>query len=373
MRRSRLQLRAPWNLVVGLVCFVALDAAIFKSGLYARIASPASMPGGLYYDVRFELARPRTPGVDEALVIGDSKIAEGFSPTVADAASHDAPLKLIGCPAPGISLRGIYYTLRRLDPAPRSLSHDRGAALDFYDAFPILDDELDERMLDADMLAPILGLGDYLDFVRSLPDRPQAAKALLSRLVGSATWAADVRDLLAHPQQRRIDVGWRTAAAEREEYAYDGRPEDMRGLAFEAATHTIRYPSRLTPSQRAAVDVYYEPLPEAESRRQADRFAAYVHRWTNRLVADYHGSRTTLVFVRMPEGPTPLPRLEPPAGAPSLVAELAGHAGVEVVDSAAFASLERPELYFDMLHLNAAGRAAFSRKLVEVLLRLARN
>lgn len=318
--------------------------------------------------MRYELERPRVRGVDEALVIGDSKIAEGFSAGAADEWIPGAPLRLIPCPAPGISLRGIHYVLARLDPR-RDRYRMIVLPLYAYRAFAV-QDQFDERLLDVDMLAPILGLADYLDFARSFPDRALTSRALLQGLVGSAYFAADVRDLLAHPQQRRADVAWRTQAGARSEYLYAGRAEDMRGLAFDAATGAIRHPSRLTAAERAAVDGYYQRLPEAESRAQAMRYAAYVHEWAGRIVARYRGTRTTIVFVRMPGGPTPLPRLEPPSGAPSLVAELVGQPNVEVVDDAAFAALERPEYYFDMLHLNAAGRTAFSRKLLEVLLQL---
>jgi hypothetical protein len=368
MSRPRFQLRPPLNLLLALVCFLALDAAIFKSGLYARIAAPGSMAGQLLYTVRDEAARPRAGSVDEALVVGDSKIAEGFAPAAADEWIPNAPLRLISGASPGISLRGMYYLLRRLD-AKRDRYRMIVVPLYFYEGFP-LQDQLDERFLDAEMMAPILGLSDYLDFARSFPDRALVGKALLEGFVRSASFAADVRDLVAHPQQRRVDVAWRNHVADRAAYLYAGRPEDMRGLAFDPTTHTIRYPSRLTAAQRQAVASYFERLPEPAARQKAAEVAAYVHEWAGRIVADYRGTRTTVVFIRMPEGPTPLPRLEPPPGAPSLVAGLAGRPGVEVVDGSTFASLERPEYYFDMLHFNVAGRTVFSRKLLEVLLHL---
>lgn len=364
MARLRLQARPAWNLLLALIAFAALDTIVFKSGLYAWVASPASTAGRLLFQTRMERRRRPAPGVDEALILGDSKLAEGFSPRVADAVEPQSRLRLISAAVPGISLRGMYYLMRAVDPT-RSRYREIVVPLYFYRAHPVVEDMRD-RMLDVDMLAPISNLGDYVELARDFATPALQAKVLVDGLVGSIYFGPDVRDFLGNPWQRARDVGWYTIVGDRLAYQYDGHPESMAGLAYDPATHVVTYPPRLNPTERALVDSYFRE-PEPAERAGAAAYADYTRQWLGRIVADYRGTRTRIVVICMPQGPLPLPRLQPQPDAPSLVAPLAGEPGVTVLDEQTFANLARPELYFDMLHLNAAGRIAFSQQLVAAL------
>jgi len=85
----------------------------------------------------------------------------------------------------------------------------------------------------------------------------------------------------------------------------------------------------------------------------------YRKEWLGRIVDRYRGTSTRVVFVRVPRAPVP-----PPASGtalPSAISELAP--AVTIVDENAFTSIEKPEYFFDSLHLNAQGREEFSKQL----------
>jgi lysophospholipase L1-like esterase len=76
-----------------------------------------------------------------------------------------------------------------------------------------------------------------------------------------------------------------------------------------------------------------------------------------------------VIFIRLPRGPVPRPdRLLPRTG--SVIRDLASRPGVLMADEHAFDSLERPEFFWDALHLNRAGIARFSPMLAEEISRL---
>ena len=68
------------NLLLGIAAFVFVDGAIFHSGLYVSILAPNSYAGRVVRMTQAEKERASS-GLKEVLVLGDSRIAEGFSAT----------------------------------------------------------------------------------------------------------------------------------------------------------------------------------------------------------------------------------------------------------------------------------------------------
>jgi lysophospholipase L1-like esterase len=97
---------------------------------------------------------------------------------------------------------------------------------------------------------------------------------------------------------------------------------------------------------------------------QTGRLAAFRRAWYGRIFDRYRGSRTKIVFVRLPRGPIPRPdglvRKKS-----STIREFASRPNVLLCDEHAFDSLEHPELFRDGMHLNRAGVARFSPMLAE--------
>src|SRR5437588_4589257 len=109
------------NLLFGVAAFVCLDGIIFHSGLYVSILAPDSYAGRLEVLTRAEQQRPAS-GLKEVLVLGDSRMAEGFSTTVADELGSAAGFKFVNLTEPASTVSSWYYMLREVDPAARRYS-----------------------------------------------------------------------------------------------------------------------------------------------------------------------------------------------------------------------------------------------------------
>ena len=109
------------NLLLGIAAFIFLDGIIFHSGLYVSILAPDSYAGRLAVITRAE--KQRSPsGLKEVLVLGDSRMAEGFSTTVADELGSAAGFKFVNLTEPASTVNSWYYMLREVDPAARRYS-----------------------------------------------------------------------------------------------------------------------------------------------------------------------------------------------------------------------------------------------------------
>src|SRR5213592_4943690 len=106
------------NLLLGVAAFVCLDGIIFHTGLYVSILAPDSYAGRLAVITRAEKQRPSS-GLKEVLVLGDSRMAEGFSATVADEIGSSAGFKFVSLAEPAASVNTWYYMLREVDPTTR--------------------------------------------------------------------------------------------------------------------------------------------------------------------------------------------------------------------------------------------------------------
>ena len=89
--------------------------------------------------------------------------------------------------------------------------------------------------------------------------------------------------------------------------------------------------------------------------------AEYRRRWFGAIIARYRGTRTRLIAVRLPRGPVVRPNL--PADEGGTLREYAARGELALLDEHLFDELERPELFGDALHMNAAGGERFSLKL----------
>jgi len=69
------------NLFLGIAAFMFVDGVIFHSGLYVSILAPNSYAGRIAEITQAEKERAPS-GLKEVLVLGDSRLAEGFSATI---------------------------------------------------------------------------------------------------------------------------------------------------------------------------------------------------------------------------------------------------------------------------------------------------
>ena len=148
-------------------------------GVYVHWLEPESTAGMLMLAEQLVAAQLR-PDRRNVLVIGDSRIAEGFSQVTANQTAAGDHLNFVRLGLPGTTPRVWALLLQRLDPR-----RDRFQAV--YLMAPSLRDEdiaedFANRVLDNAYLGPILGLGNLHDYPDSffLPAaRKEARDAVL--------------------------------------------------------------------------------------------------------------------------------------------------------------------------------------------------
>ena len=346
------------NLFLGIAAFICVDGAIFHSGLYVSILAPSSYAGRVE---RITLAeKKRAPsGLKEVLVLGDSRIAEGFSATLANEFGSPAGLKFISLAEPAASANTWYYMVREVDPTKRRYSAiiiPYGLGYEPNSADP----------LRISMTAPLLRYGDGFHFASGFQRWSGRFRAFIASLLRGSAYQDDVVDFLSHPVARIMNV--RQADKPHSGSEYKGRDYDLVGTSYNALTGQVTFAPKLTQAQRLA---FRKSLIQP-SQSDTEYSLKLQRDWIPRIMDRYSDSPTAIVLMPLPRGP---------------FLELGGFSkGYEsvlpasVIDRTSFSLpgstfqfLEKPEYYFDAFHLNAKGRQKFTETLVSELMGLLRS
>ena len=106
------------NLLLGLATFICVDGVVFHTRLYTSILAPDSYAGRMAAITGAERNRVSS-GLKEVLVLGDSRMAEGFSPAVANKLSSLDGFKFVNLTEPASAVNIWDYMLREVDPTRR--------------------------------------------------------------------------------------------------------------------------------------------------------------------------------------------------------------------------------------------------------------
>ena len=345
------------NLLLGIAAFILVDGVIFHTGLYVAILAPSSYAGRIARITRAE--RERAPsGLKEVLVLGDSRIAEGFSAKLANELGAAAGLKFVSLAEPAASANTWYYMVREVDPTARryaAIIVPYGIGYDPNSADP----------LRISMTAPLLRYTDSFHFASGFQRWSGRVRAFIASILRGSAYQDDVVDFLAHPIARITNV--RQANQRHSGSEYKGREYDLVGTSYDATTGKVTYAPKLTEAQRSAFRKSLIRPSESDTgyslKLQRD--------WIPRIMKRYADSPTAIVLTPVPRGP---------------FLQLAGFSSVHesvlptsVIEKTNFSLpghtfdfLEKPEYYFDAFHLNAKGRQKFTENLVsELIARLA--
>jgi len=344
--------------LLALASFFVADSLLFRTGWYTKFLEPDSSAGTLESRLHWLQAAPASPQ-PEVLVVGDSRIAEGFSARTADTAAGGR-LHFWNFGVSGATPRVWYYSLRAADPTRRRFAAIV-FALDTYsddDWFA----EFDRRATDQSYLAMELGLRDCFGFAGSMHDASLGLHAFFGCLFRGIVLRDDVQAFLANPGARLAHAAdWRANGSGYID-AYEGQPGNLAGISVDWRKRTIRFPDRIPPTVRENVrrfDMRY-PVP------QTGEVARYRRRWLGGILDDYKKSPTRLIFLQLPRGPVIDPAESRPHNT-GFVLSAAQSPRVGVLPSDTFTDLERPDLFADGLHLNREGRAIFSQRLGALL------
>src|SRR5437773_9027841 len=341
------------NLLFGVAAFVCLDGIIFHSGLYVSILAPDSYAGRLEVLTRAEQQRPAS-GLKEVLVLGDSRMAEGFSTAVADELESAAGFKFINLTEPASTVNSWYYMLREVDPTSR-----RYWAIVVPYAIGYEPSTVDPLRIS--MAAPLLRYGDCFNFASGFQRWSGRFRAFAACILRGSAYQSDVADLLEHPIARIRSVQ-QEGERMQSRAAYKGKDYDLVGTSYDPTTGQVTFAPKLTEAQRQAVrKSLIQP-----SQSDTEYSLKLQREWIPRILNRYSNSSTAIVLTPVPRGPfAELPGFSKAYHSilPSGVIQRTTFSLPEQT----FDFLEKPEYYFDAFHLNSKGRQRFTETLVSEL------
>lgn len=353
-----MKLPVSLSLFLGIVLFASLEALVFRSGLYQRALHPNSSSGVFWNSVKFEKIRPSS-GLKEVLVVGDSRIAEGFSASRGDQLLKSLGFKFINGGVSGSTLRNWYHYLREVDP---NASRYAAIVLPFesYSDRDTGEQGESRYFLDLQIMAPVLRLSDIPTLIADIDPPISKVRAFQELLFKGLIYRKDLIDFLADPRLRRKLVRERNGVADGFAYGYEGQSLSLAGLSADPSTQQLK--SHLILSE--AVISGLENRIKKPVVEKNGYLARYRKKWLGKILARYANSSTRIVTVRIPVNPFAkiLPRAPVEVG---FISEVAAQRLVTALPEDYFYDLERGDFFFDYLHLNHDGQQRFTAGLVK--------
>ncbi|WP_029002833.1 hypothetical protein [Azorhizobium doebereinerae] len=362
-RASTSRLAICLQILLGITLFFLVDAAVFRSGFYLRWISPASSLGSMVRAINDIDAIP--DGSKSILVIGDSRIGEGFSAKLADAEAvrSGASVTFTSGGVAGTTPRVWYYLLRQIRDPGKRLAAVAIMTPSFHDN----DDGLPaDRVGDIVFVHTMLGLADIVDFPASFSSFATRREAATAILFKGLFYKNDILDFVENPGKRvREAKDWRKDGLEWF-YAYSGNGGSLAGATLDLEAGEV---TRGTSSPLSTILADYARRLQAFHGRPPDAATSTAYRrlWWRRIADLCQKAGVKLLVFRIPRGPFHhmVDADTQPSG---VLADLAAAGKLTLLPADAFDNFERPQFFFDDLHLNRAGREAFSVDLTRAIL-----
>ncbi len=337
------------RLIATVLIFAGLEGLIFHSGLYARIVEPDSTTGFMELQIENEIRRPK-PNRSQVLAVGHSRMA--LLPRIANEMQPGTGYTFATIGLGGTTPRTWFYALRAVDPH----AHNYAAILipeDDYNEPDMWEDESD-RESDLHYVIARLGLRDLLDFPWTYKRAKLRWAAFEGILLKGAVYKQDFQEFLDHPLARIAKAQYYRHDSAGWYYGFGGDARTLAGLEIDWAHKTARFPAGVPEAEqkRIAGELFSEQPPDQGHE------TAYRLYWYGRILDYYGGSGTRIFFLRVPRAPVSPPEVPPKLN--SSVRQLAGRTDVIVLDEHLLDSLERPELFWDSMHLNREGQIRFT-------------
>ena len=335
------------------------EILIFHSGFYARYLEPdMSATGYLERILYSEVHRPRT-GKKEVLVVGNSRMAEGFSAKIANEYKPRDGYWFVNFGVSGTGDRVWYYLVRDVDP-----HRDRYAAI----VIPIDDyndpddyEDVADRASEMPLLTNRLRLTDIIPYTLSFTTWKSRLQVFRGAVFEAVTYQRDFQQFFEHPTRRLKRVADFRAQGARARYNYGGMAKTLAGLQVDWANQHVTFPPGMSEDQQRDYESIFFSRPP-----QLGRNRAFEVRWLGALVDLYRNSKTRIIIFQAPRSPAPRPVSL--AHLPwTIVEELRKRPWVSVIDRDTFEDLERGEFFADHVHLNSTGRKLFSPRLADAV------
>ncbi len=295
------------------------------------------------------------PQKKNILIIGNSRIGEGFSAKLANGVINSNEYNFVVLGLPGTTPRVWFYVLKNLDKDASKFYSVYLMAENYSDT---AEENYNDRDIDTAYLAAILTLGDLSTYPASFDDQKKSVDAYRNVLFPIAPLQKDMMQFLKNPSARIKQVLlWRRDyikwAAD-----YTGRSERLPNVA--ELTHGASILPQLADWQRPGMEWYFQALPKC-NKEYLHSFR-YNSRWFGAISEHYSQSAVHLGAFMIPRGP-----YHNQFGCDSRLkgslASLHHKGSIDLIPSDVATRLEKPEYFFDHLHINAAGRSQFSEYL----------
>ena len=337
------------RLLATLFFFALLEGVIFHSGLYARIIEPDSTTGFMEIQLQNEIRRPK-PNPNQILAVGHSR--QALLPRIANEMQPSTGYTFASIGLGGTAPRTWYYSLRAVDPD----AHNYAAILipeDDYNEPDSWEDQ-SERESDLHYLIARLRMKDLLEFPWTYQSPKKRWTAFEGIVLKGTVYKQDFQQFLDHPLARIAKADYYRHDSAGWYYGFGGDARTLAGLEIDWAHKTARFPPNVPPEEQKRIksELFSDPPPDR------GREAAYRLYWYRKILDHYKGSRTKIFLLRVPRAPVSPP--EVPSKPNSAVRQLAHDPQVVVLEEHLLDSLERPDLFWDSMHLNREGDIRFT-------------
>ncbi len=229
MNRSVSVFKKPiLTILATIALFIAIDVIFFRN-IYLNYLVFNSGGGLARRRVLAAKSEPKKSS-HEVIVLGDSRMAEGFSAKVANEMTQKNNWWFRVLTIPSTSLRCWYYFLKISDPDATKYD-DILIPMQSFSYFG-KKNNLNERVLDLDYLTPLLPISESKELVLSFRENQGRFFAFRSLVFKGFAFKYDFQDLMLRlPERLNIEEAEK-AAPWIPAYDYEGDKGDLKGISY---------------------------------------------------------------------------------------------------------------------------------------------
>ena len=281
-------------MVFAAACLLLIEAGVFGSGLFLQFTEPASYCGQVVAMLRNAKAFEQDSGTARrVLVLGDSRMGEGFSAKLCDELGQSDP-RWFNASVPGSIPRVWSYMLdtllrqgNKFDIVVLPLQSLTGRTSEFFMA---------DRKLDGQFMPPLLPLSRVREFAYSFDSPSLQREMMLRGFLRSYALQSDLLRLIEHPRRRMRDVA-KVREAYKSYYVYLGRDESLSGKVGVMDGSVI-----FSPEIPQTDHHLYAAMPDALSAESLEKELAYQRLWIGRIEDSCHAAGAKLVVLLGAQG-----------------------------------------------------------------------
>lgn len=334
----------------GFLLFALTEFTLFHSGLYYKWINPRSYAGSFSFFLEGEKERPKV--TKDILVLGDSRIAIGFSENLSNHLLAETPYRLINGGIPAATLRSLYYFLRELKIEGMHYEAIVLSVAYYDDAYLTAPN----GTIDRRFVLPYVRLADLSEFANSFGGI-HVLRTWEEGIFQGLEFKDDVQDLLMRPRERLRLIKSCKESCRKERVTSIAPTKSLQGLARNSDGSLI-LPSQLTPDEKT----YTQKVLSSPIRPDEGWIVTSYEYWMRKIVSLYEGTGTKIYVMKIPD--FAIPNSAIPSNRNSIFRRLGRDGHLQLLDENLFSKLRQPKYFADAVHLNKEGQEIFTRELV---------